>query len=136
MAQRSMVLLVSMVLMAPCITARGETPPIAPTTQSTSDSALHPFRSENPPGIVDRLEQVVDADSWSAGTLVNANVFPDSPARVELGYREADYPRTGSWTEPPKETAYPFDELIASFNVTTPAQSGAVLEMRVLQSGV
>jgi len=118
------------------IPARAETPSPIATTQTTSDSASHPWRSENPAGIVDRLEQVTDADAWSAGTLVNANVFPDSPARVELGYRESDFPRSGSWTGPIKDAAFPFDELIASFNVTTPTATGAVLEMRVLQNGV
>lgn len=116
--------------------ARAETPSPVATTQPTSDSVSHPFRSENPVGIVDRLDQVTDADAWSAGTLVNANVFPDSPARVELGYRESDFPRSGSWTGPIKDAAFPFDELIASFNVTTPTLTGAVLEIRVLQNGV
>lgn len=129
-------LLVSIGLMVFTNTARAETPSPIATTQPTSDSAPHSFRSENPPGIVDRLEQVTDADAWSAGTLANANVFPDSPARVELGYRESDFPRSGSWTGPIKDAAFPFDELIASFNVTTPTATGAVLEMRVLQNGI
>jgi len=136
-AQRSLIsLLVSIGLMVFTIPARAETPSPIATTQPTSDSASHLFRSENPVGIVDRLDQVTDADAWSAGTLVNANVFPDSPARVELGYRESDFPRSGSWTGPIKDAAFPFDELIASFNVTTPTATGAVLEMRVLQAGV
>ncbi|HEX5242514.1 MAG TPA: C39 family peptidase [Tepidisphaeraceae bacterium] len=136
-AQRPTIVLLSFItLMVFTIPARAETPSPIATTQPASDSSSHPWRSENPPGIVDRLEQVTDVDAWSAGALVNANVFPDNPARVELGYRESDYPRSGSWTGPIKETAYPFDELIASFNVTTPAQGGAVLEIRVLQAGV
>lgn len=137
MAQRPLIFaLTSIALMVFSISARAETPSPIATTQPTSDSASHPFRSENPPGILDRLEQVTDADAWSAGTLVNANVFPDSPARVELGYRESDFPHSGSWTGPIKDAASPFDELIASFNVTTPPSTGAVLEMRVLQGVV
>lgn len=95
----------------------------------------HYSRGENPPGVVDRLEQVTDADAWSAGTSVNANVQPDSPARVELGYRESGYPRIGSWTGVETETDFPFDELIASFNVATPGATGITLEIRVKQEG-
>ncbi|HSU67238.1 MAG TPA: hypothetical protein VLJ39_10215, partial [Tepidisphaeraceae bacterium] len=85
---------------------------------------------------MDRLEQVIGADSWSAGMLVNANVHPDSPGRVELGYRESGYPRVGSWTSAEAATDYPFDELIASFNVSTPGLTGVTLEIRVEQDGV
>jgi hypothetical protein len=90
---------------------------------------------ENPPGILDKLDQVVSADDWSAGTLANANVHPDPHAQVELGYRESDYPRLGNWTGPEVEAAFPFDELIASFNVTTPGSTGVTLDVRVEQDG-
>ena len=108
----------------------------SPATQPASPQKQHLSRSENPPGIVDRLEQVIGADSWSAGMLVNANVHPDSPGRVELGYRESGYPRVGSWTSAEAATDYPFDELIASFNVSTPGLTGVTLEIRVEQDGV
>src|SRR3569833_2893833 len=126
--QRSLIsLLVSVSLMVFTIAARAETPSPIATTQATSDSASRPFRSENPVGIVDRLDQVPDADAWSAGTLVNANVFPDSPVRVELGYRESDFPCSGSLFWAFKYASFRFVDLIAWFNVTTPALSGAVL---------
>lgn len=99
-------------------------------------ATTQPARNENPPDVVDRLEQVIDADAWSAGTLLNANVQPDSPARVELGYRESDYPRLGTWTGPETSTAFPFNELIASFNVSTPGSTGVTLDVRVEQDGV
>ena len=104
-------------------------------TQPSGKPTTRPARNENPPGAIDRLEQVIDADAWSAGTLVNANVLPDPHARVELGYRESDYPRLGSWTGPEIDAAFPFDELIASFNVTTPGSSGVTLDVRVQQDG-
>ncbi|HEY2587799.1 MAG TPA: hypothetical protein VGI81_18785, partial [Tepidisphaeraceae bacterium] len=104
----------------------------APATQP----AAHRPGDENPPGIFDKLEQITDADAWSAGTLVNANIHPNPHARVELGYRESDYPRLGSWTGPETEAAFPFDELIASFNVTTPGATGVTLDVRVEQDGV
>jgi hypothetical protein len=103
----------------------------APATQP----AVRAFRSENPPDVVDKLEQVVSADDWSAGTLANANVCPDPHARVELGYRESDYPKLGTWTGPEVEAVFPFDELIASFNVTTPGSTGVTLDVRIEQDG-
>ena len=106
------------------------------TSQPASPQMAHLSRGENPADVVDRLEQVIGVDAWSAGTLVNANVHPDAPARVELGYRESEYPRTGSWTSTETEAAYPFDELIASFNVSTPGVTGATLDIRVEQDGV
>jgi hypothetical protein len=107
----------------------------AATTRPANPEKQHPWRGDNPPNVVDRLEQVIGADAWSAGTLVNANVHPDAPARVELGYRESDFPRLGTWTGPEVESAFPFDELIASFNVTTPGSTGAALDVRVEQDG-
>lgn len=98
--------------------------------------STRPARDENPPGIVDKLVQIEDADSWSDATLENVNVHPDDPARIELGYRQAAFPRIGTWTQSPVDTDFPFTELIASFNPTTPPNTGIVLEMRVEQDGV
>jgi hypothetical protein len=107
-----------------------------PTTEPAGAPSHGLARSENPPGVVDRLEQVTDADGWSAGTMVNANVHPDSPVRVELGFRESEYPRIGSWTSPETAAAFPFDELIASFNVSVPGSTGVTFDIRVRQDGV
>lgn len=104
----------------------------APATHPTT----RPVANENPAGILDKLEQVISADDWSAGTLADANVLPDPHACVELGYRKSDYPRLGSWTGPEVEAAFPFDELIASFNVTTPGATGVTLDVRVEQDGI
>lgn len=95
-----------------------------------------PSQDENPPGIVDRLVQIQDADAWSEGTLENANVKAEEPARIELGYRQSAFPRIGSWTGSQIEADFPFTELIASFNPTTPPNTGITLEMRVEQDGI
>lgn len=108
---------------------------LSPPSRPATAPSTRPVRDENPPGIVDKLVQIDDADAWSDGTLENANVHPDEPARIELGYRSAEFPRVGSWTGSPVETDFPFTELIASFNPTTPPNTGIVLEMRVEQNG-
>jgi hypothetical protein len=106
------------------------------TTQPASAKSESSLRDENSPDVVDRLEQVIDVDAWSAGTLLNANVHPGAPAHVELGYRESDYPRVGSWTGPKTASAFAFNELIASFNVIAPGSSGVTLDVRVEQDDV
>lgn len=108
----------------------------AATTMPSTGPALPNARDENPPGITDKLVQITDADGWSDGTMTNANVQPDAPARIELGYRESDFPRIGTWTGSPVDSAFPFTELIASFNVTTPPDTGVSLDVRVQQDGV
>ena len=105
-----------------------EGPMTAPSTR--------PSRDENPPDIVDKLVQVDNADAWSEGTLANANVHADEPARIELGFRESDFPRSGTWTGPQVETEFQFTDFIASFNATTPPDSGVTLDVRVEQDGV
>jgi hypothetical protein len=110
----------------------------AATTQPTTRAATtRPSRNKNPAGILDKLVQVDTADKWSDGTTFNANVRDDSPApRVELGFKESDFPRTGSWTSPEVKAQFPFTELIASFNPNTPPNTGVTLEVRVEQNGV
>jgi len=114
---------------------------VASATQPASKPAAstRPSHAKNPPGILDKLVQVDTADKWSDGTTFNANVCDASaggPARVELGFKDNDFPRTGTWTSPEVKAQFPFTDLIASFNPTTPGNSGATLEVRVEQGGV
>jgi hypothetical protein len=111
-------------------------PVVSAANGPTSAPSTRPSRDENPPGIVDKLVQVDNADAWSEGTLSNANVQPNDPPRIELGFRESDFPRMGSWTGPQVESDFPFTELIASFNPTTPSECGITLDVRVEQEGV
>src|SRR5437016_8302029 len=79
----------------------GSTDDVIPTSQPTTRTAsTRSSRQKNPPGAIDKLVQIDTADKWSDGTLANANVHPDYPPRIELGYRESDFPRAGSWTGP------------------------------------
>lgn len=134
-------ILAAIFLLLPARTNRADEPshPASGASAAISPAsapATRPSRDENPPGIVDKLVQVGNADAWSEGTLTNANVQPNDPPRIELGFRESDFPRMGSWTGPQVETDFPFTELIASFNPTTPADCGITLDMRVEQDGI
>jgi hypothetical protein len=108
---------------------------VAPATQPVSQPPTRPARNENPPGAIDQLVQVENADKWSEGTLVNTNVHPDWPARIELGYKQSEFPRAGSWVGPEVQTRFAFTELIASFNANAPADGGVTLDIRVKQDG-
>lgn len=103
-----------------------------PTSRESREARV---ARKNPPNVVDILEHTESADTWSAGTLVNANIHPDAPARVSLGFRERGYPREGTWTGPEVRTKCDFTDLIASFNPHTPPDTGAELEIRVQQNG-
>jgi len=100
-----------------CLTARAQ------TTQPSGKYA----------NVVDQLDMIDSAETWSYGTLENANVQPDYPARIELGFKEKDFPRQGSWTGDIIPAKFPFTELIASFNLKTPGQTGVILDIRVKQ---
>lgn len=112
--------------------ARPNSSELLATTGPTNPSE----RDENPPGAIDKLVQTDSADAWSQGTLTNANVQPNDRPRIELGYRESDFPRIGSWIGPEVEAEFPFTELIASFNPTTPPNTGLTLDLRVKQDGI
>ncbi len=109
----------------------------APATQSSATTRPAPRRAakRNPPNVVDKLVQFESTDSFSDGSLRNAKIIPGSSTRVELGYKEGDFPRTGSWTSEETKAAFPFGNLIASFNVATPGNTGVLLEVRVEQGG-
>ena len=102
------------------------------TTQSSTRPAPRRAAIRNPKNIVDKLLHYDSADTFSAGTLRNAAINPESPARIQLGYRERGFPRTGIWTTDEERTDFPFTRLLASFNVATPPETGVTLEVRVL----
>ena len=108
----------------------------AQTTQPASAPTSRPVRVKNPPGAIDKLMQIDTAAAWSDATLTNANVHPDSPARIELGYKDNDFPRVGTWTGAETTAEFPIIELIASFNPTCPPNTGVTLEIRVEQENV
>jgi hypothetical protein len=87
------------------------------------------------PNVVDQMVMTDTAGTWSEGTLRNANVLPDYPPRVAMGYLEKDFPKEGTWLGPEVKAEMPFTEMIASFNVSTPGKSGVVLDIRVKVDG-
>ena len=100
---------------------------------TTRESVEERARRRNPPDVVDILQHVDTADGWSAGTMTNVAVIADDPPRIQLGFRERQFPRDGTWTGPEVRTDCDFTNLIASFNPHAPDDTGVTLEVRVRQ---
>ncbi len=105
---------------------------VAQTTSPTT--AATPYVDKHP-NVVDLTDMIDSTETWSDGTLHNANVFRDDPPRVVMGYFEKKFPKVGTWVGPEVKTEMPFTEMIASFNVNTPGKTGAVLDIRVKVDG-
>jgi hypothetical protein len=56
---------------------------------------------------------------------------PDEPARITLdNKRQKGYPRDGTWSSRQIRTEFPITELLPSWNVITPEQTGVVFHVR------
>jgi Peptidase_C39 like family len=83
----------------------------------------------NPAGYVDRMVVVNTSEGWSAGqakrvaVMAGGGLVLDDPP----GPR---YPRSGVWDSPVYETDFPITEVLPSWNVDAPANSGVKFYIR------
>ncbi|WP_428939033.1 C39 family peptidase [Fontivita pretiosa] len=83
------------------------------------------------PNMVDRLIMFDSVERFLAGELEHVAVIHDDPALVVLDDRRLKtYPRYGSWTSPVIQTEFAFTELIPSWNVHAPANTGVRFQVR------
>jgi hypothetical protein len=128
--------IIAMGMLLLCMRAGAQGDEIAPpTTRAATAPSTRPARVKNPTGAIDKLVQIDTASAWSDGTFSNAVVHADYPARIELAYKDSDFPRVGTWTSPETRAAFPFSELIASFNPSCPPNTGVAMDVRVQQDG-
>src|SRR5688572_13245732 len=97
--------------------------------------AMRNVRSTNPlkgsPEMVDRLAMFDSADEFDDGKLEHVRVEVNSPARVVLDdKRKNTYPRYGHWVSPEVRTEFGFSELIPSWNVACPPNTGVRFDVR------
>jgi hypothetical protein len=99
----------------------------APTARKSTDN--NPLR--NPPGIVDRLVMIDTLETLSQGTRKGVTIVSGPPAELAL-YEPAnrEYPRRGMWESDEQVAEFPFTELVPSWNVATPANTGIKFEVR------
>lgn len=87
----------------------------------------------NPPEIVDQLVMYDTVTSFGSGTFEGTAVDGD---RIVLNDKRADsFPRSGTWTSSPQITPFPVTEIIPSWNVIAPSETGARFHVRVKDLG-
>jgi len=87
---------------------------------------------KNPPGMVDRLVMFDTAEGFAAGTHLRTQLQSGSVPGVRLVDGAAkSFPRNGVWTSPELMSEFPFTELLPSWNVQTPPETGIAVEVRV-----
>lgn len=85
----------------------------------------------NPPGMEDRLDLIDTADGFDRGTRDHVVLRPGRPATLSLDDKAESFPRSGTWTSAETPTAFAFTELLPSWNVSAPAETGLRMDVRV-----
>ena len=92
---------------------------------SISDRTVSPqvdWRT-NPMNYVDRAIVVDDSQGWSAGEAQRVSISDDGVITLD-DPPSRRYPRSGTWTSPIYETDFLFTQVLPSWNVTAPENSG------------
>jgi len=99
---------------------------------TTSDEIQTTNPLGNPQGMVDQLVFFDTEDAFSSGEMTRVELQTiDGDTHVVLSDdRERAFPRTGIWVSEETETAFPFKELIASWNATVPNNTGTEFYVR------
>lgn len=98
------------------------------TTQPTTAPTTKPARA--PKGVMEHRRDQLDADTVRDGTFQHATYDADGTS-IRLRDPRADFPFTGTWTSPTIETDFAFTELLPSWNVTVPDNTGVRFDVRV-----
>ena len=99
------------------------------STSARDVSATNPLKGSAE--MVDRLAMFDTADEFDDGKLEHVRVEVNSPARVVLEDRRTNtYPRYGHWIGPEVRTEFGFTELIPSWNVMCPPNTGVRFDVR------
>ena len=85
----------------------------------------------NPPGMSDRLDLLDTVEAFDRGRRERVVLRPGQPAALVLEPGSDAFPRTGRWTSEEVPAAFAFTELLPSWNVWAPPETGLRLEVRV-----
>ena len=106
----------------------------SPTSQPTTRRARTGNPMGNPPGMVDKLVMVDTAEAFGRGTLKGVEMTTGAggaPALVlDTKGETEDFPRRGTWTSEEVVTEFPFTELVPSWNLAAPADTGVYFDVR------
>ena len=84
----------------------------------------------NPPGMTDRLDFMDSAEAWERGRRERLVVRPGQTPVLVMDETGDDFPRTARWTSAETPTQFAFTELLPSWNVSAPPETGLKLEVR------
>jgi hypothetical protein len=84
----------------------------------------------NPPGMVDHLDFFDTAARWADGSRQRIDLLATTPERLILHDSRDKFPREGTWASPEVTTAFPFTELIPSYNPNCPPKTGLRFDIR------
>jgi hypothetical protein len=85
----------------------------------------------NPPGMSDRLDLIDTPEGFRRGSREHVALRTGAPVGLVLDGPGDSYPRTGRWTSPECPAAFAFTELVPSWNVSAPPETGLRLDVRV-----
>ncbi|HEV2294332.1 MAG TPA: C39 family peptidase [Tepidisphaeraceae bacterium] len=117
----TVVALTSVLLLSNWNDGDGSRPAAAASTSKT-------FRP-NTPHTVDELVLTDTAGTFGAGSMRRVALRGDVLELTDA--RERSWPKSGQWTSPEVTTSFGFIELIPSWNVLTPPDTGASFDVRV-----
>lgn len=113
------------VLMLSTWSGREQLHSVVPVAAAPATKTFRP----NTPDTVDDLILTDTADGFRAGAMRRVAV---RGVAVELDDpRERSWPKSGQWTSPEVKGAFAFRELVPSWNVITPPETGASFDVRV-----
>lgn len=129
------------VLLAGCAgktSMKSESPEASPAgTALSAESAVEQRTSNalgNPEGMVDRLVMFRTAEQFAAGKPDRVSVEPMEGGRARLVLADVNpeaFPRSGRWVSAETAAEFPFTELLPSWNVEAPPDTGLVLQVKV-----
>lgn len=104
----------------------------APPPGDFEETLRNPLRPRDPSRCVDRLALTDTADAFRAGDRDGARVTDGKRPRVVLAQTDpVGFPRRGTWTGPETAADFPFTELVPSWNVVTPKDTGVFFQVRL-----
>ena len=92
---------------------------------STSQNILR-----NPAGMADRLDFLDSAEAWDRGGRARVVVRPGPAPTLVMEEGGEAFPRTARWTSAETPTEFGFTEVLPSWNVSAPPETGLRLEVR------
>ena len=86
--------------------------------------------------MVDRLVFIDTPAAFRTGKMKDLVLVNDEPARITLNNKpQKGYPRDGTWTSPQLTSDFPFTELLPSWNLITPPDTGVVFHVAHARRG-